>query len=215
MRMIDAVGGWGRAGHHALPARFFHRPADVVARALIGTVLVSRRRGALTAGRIVETEAYLGAGDPASHAYNFRRHAQNGSVYAPPGTWYIYRSYGIHWCCDLTASGPAPGSAVLIRAIEPLDGLSIMRRRRGGVPDARLADGPGKVCQALGIDQSLDGIVMAGSWAVVLTSRWREEVAATPRIGISKAVDWPLRFVAAGSRASLKRTARRSETGGR
>lgn len=183
------------AGGRPLPIGFFRRRADVVARALIGTVFVTRRRGVVTAGRIVETEAYLGAGDPASHAYRMRRHAQNASVYAPPGTWYVYRSYGIHWCSDLTALGPDPGSAVLIRAVEPLVGIAAMRRRRGGVAERTLADGPGKLSQALGVDRSLDGRPMPKSWAWVLEGEGLP-VDVTPRIGITKAVDWPLRFVA-------------------
>jgi DNA-3-methyladenine glycosylase len=166
-----------------------------VAREILGAVLVTRRRGVLTAGRIVETEAYLGADDPASHAYRLRRHAWNHSLYAPPGTWYVYRSYGIHWCCNLTAKGVAPGCAVLLRAVEPLAGLDAIRRRRGGVPDRILTDGPGKLCQALGITRSLDGIPMAGSWAVVLVGAAPDRYRITPRVGISKAVDWPLRFL--------------------
>ena len=197
--------GTKRAGR-PLPASFFRRPSEVVARELIGAMLLTRRGGALTAGRIVETEAYLGADDPASHGYRLRRHARNESLYAPPGTWYVYLSYGIHWCANLTARGAAPGCAVLLRAVAPLEGLGVMRRRRGGVRDRLLADGPGKLCQALGIDVTLDGTPMAGSWAVVLPGVPADRIAVTPRIGITKAVDWPLRFLDAGE----TKTARRS-----
>lgn len=183
-----------RAGK-PLPASFFRRPSEIVARELLGSVLVTARRGVVTAGRIVETEAYLGAADPASHAYRLRRHARNESLYSAPGTWYVYLSYGIHWCANLIAQGAAPGCAVLLRAVEPLSGLPIMRRRRGGVTDRILADGPGKLCQALGIGIALDGARMADSWAVVSRGEAPARIAVTPRIGITKAVDWPLRFV--------------------
>lgn len=189
--MISAT----RAGR-PLPASFFRRPSEVVALDLLGTILITRRRGVVTAGRIVETEAYLGADDPASHAFGLRRNRRNRSVYAPPGTWYIYLSYGIHWCSDLTALGKAPGCAVLLRAVEPIAGLPVIRRRRGGVADRRLADGPGKLSQALGITRALDGTPMAGSWAVVVGGQAPAGLEVTGRIGISKAVDWPLRFLA-------------------
>lgn len=185
----------GRAGK-SLPASFFARPSDIVARELLGAIVVTRRRGAITAGRIIETEAYFGADDPASHAYRLRLHPRNRSLYAAPGTWYVYLSYGIHWCCNLTAAGAAPGCAVLLRGVEPLDGIPIIRRRRGGVPDRILADGPGKLCQALGITRALDGMSMRDSWAVVLGGAAPAGYTVTPRIGISKAVDWPLRFLA-------------------
>ena len=197
--------GTERAGR-PLPASFFRRPSEIVARELIGTTLITRRRGAVTAGRIVETEAYLGADDPASHGYRLRRHARNESLYAPPGTWYVYLSYGIHWCANLTARGAAPGCAVLLRAVAPLEGLGVMRGRRGGVRDRLLADGPGKLCQALGIDITLDGSPMADSWAVIRQGAPADEILVTPRIGITKAVDWPLRFL----EQVQKKTARRS-----
>lgn len=203
--MVHHGPGTKRAGR-PLPASFFRRPSEVVARELIGATLLTRRRGAVTAGRIVETEAYLGADDPASHGYRLRRHARNESLYAPPGTWYVYLSYGIHWCANLTARGAAPGCAVLLRAVEPLEGLSVMLRRRGGVRHALLANGPGKLCQALGIDVTLDGRPMADSWGVILPGGSAGPIAVTPRIGITKAVDWPLRFL----EGAQKGTARRS-----
>ncbi len=184
-----------------LPVTFFHRPADEVARALLGTVVVSRVRGVITSGRIVETEAYLGAGDPAAHAYQCRRHAGNHSLYADPGTWYVYLSYGVHWCANLVCSGPNEGSAVLLRAIEPLRGLATMRRRRGNRPDRELAAGPGRLSQALGIRRSLDGRMVSSANVVVTAGTLVAEaqVVATPRVGITKAADWPLRYVIAGS----------------
>ena len=181
----------------ALPLEFFERRADRVARDLLGARIRSRLGGTLTEGIIVETEAYLGYDDPASHGYRGRLHEGNRNLYAPPGTWYVYRSYGIHWCANLVCGGPVSGSAVLLRAVFPQEGIALMRRRRGGVPDARLANGPGKLCQALGITRALDGKPMRLSEvriygpAVKIPIR----VVVTPRIGISKAVDWPLRFL--------------------
>jgi DNA-3-methyladenine glycosylase len=184
-----------------LPVAFFRRPAEVVARDLVGMVMVSRVLGELTTARIVETEAYLGYDDPASHGYLHRRNARNQALFGPPGSWYVYLSYGMHWCANLVCQKTGLASAVLLRALEPLEGLDIMRKRRGPVPDRDLCSGPGKLCQALGITRDLDGTRMADSQVVVHRPRSNEEstIAVTPRIGITKAADWPLRFVVAGS----------------
>jgi DNA-3-methyladenine glycosylase len=182
-----------------LPVSFFQRPADVVARELLGTMLVSLVGGRRTAGRIVETEAYLGRDDPASHGYQDRRHAQNESLYGPPGTWYVYLSYGMHWCANLVCGPSGHASAVLLRALEPTEGLATMRRRRGGVADRQLCAGPGRLCQALGITRSLDGTPMRRSSVTVLPADAAPAVVASARIGITKAADWPLRFVVGGS----------------
>ena len=181
----------------ALPVTFFQRPVAEVAQDLLGRVLVSRLGGTLVAGRIVETEAYLGAADPASHAWRGRRTPRNEALYGPPGTWYVYRSYGMHWCVNLVTAPAEVGGAVLLRAVEPVAGLEEMRRRRGGVPDARLCSGPGNLCQALGIGAELDGRPMRASEVIVARGRPVPvgAVEVTPRIGISRAADWPLRFV--------------------
>jgi DNA-3-methyladenine glycosylase len=184
-----------------LPVAFFKRPAEEVAADLIGTVLVSSVGGEITAGRVVETEAYLGYDDPASHGYLHRRNAKNEALFGSPATWYVYLSYGMHWCANLVCLERGLASAVLLRALEPVDGLEIMRRRRGGVSDRELCSGPGKLCQALGMTRELDGQKMAGSSVMVQRRGSAEEVriAASPRIGITKAADWPLRFHRAGS----------------
>ena len=184
-----------------LPVSFFERRAEAVARELLGTTVISTVAGGRTAGRIVEAEAYLGHMDPASHGYRYRRHAQNESLYAPPGTWYVYLSYGMHWCANLVCGVPGEASAVLLRALEPVEGLPLMRRRRGHVADRQLCSGPGKLCQALAITRDLDGLAMRRSGVVV---RAREmttapDVTITPRIGITKAAECPLRFVVDGS----------------
>jgi DNA-3-methyladenine glycosylase len=184
-----------------LPVEFFERPSEAVARALLGAIVVSRVRGVVTAGRIVETEAYLGRDDPASHGYRLRRHAQNQALYGAAGSWYVYRSYGVHWCANLVCHPPGFGAAVLLRALEPLEGLPGMQRRRGAALAGALCSGPGKLCQALGITRLLDGTAMRRSSVRIFAPRagWREDIVVTPRIGISKAADWPLRFVVDGS----------------
>ena len=183
-----------------LPVRFFARPAEAVAADLIGAVMVSQIGGSVTAGRIVETEAYLGVIDPASHGYAGRRTVHNASIFGAPGLWYVYRSYGMHWCANLVAASEGEAAAVLIRALEPVEGLEAMRERRGEVPDRQLCSGPGKLCRALGITRDLDGQVMHRADVVVVRGARPGRVAATRRIGITRAEEWPLRFVDAGSR---------------
>ena len=184
-----------------LPVTFFKRPAEIVAADLLGKVVVSRVGGRTTAGRIVETEAYLGYDDPASHGYLHRRHARNEALFGPPGTWYVYLSYGMHWCANLVCQREGLASAVLLRALEPIEGLEVMRRRRGPMADLQLCSGPGRLCQALGITRELDGARMARGPVEVLRGEAMAQgsIAATPRIGITKAADWPLRFHLAGS----------------
>ncbi|HXG43280.1 MAG TPA: DNA-3-methyladenine glycosylase [Gemmatimonadales bacterium] len=186
----------------ALPAAFFERDVVAVARELLGKRIVSRLGGTLAGGRIVEVEAYLGADDPASHAYRLRRTEGNAAIYGPPSTWYVYRSYGVHWCANLVTGPPGRGAAVLLRAVEPLEGLGVMRRRRSGATDRLLCAGPGRLCQALGITRlRLDGLLMPRSPVRILPAEppSEDEILVTPRIGITRAADWPLRFVIRGS----------------
>lgn len=184
-----------------LAASFFGRDTESVARALVGCLIESRMGRARTLGRIVETEAYLGHRDPASHGYANRRHAQNETLYAAAGTWYVYRSYGVHWCANLVCERETNAGAVLLRAVEPLEGTTVMRRRRGGIThDRLLASGPGRLTQALGIDRSLDGAPMPESRVRIYRATGDVEITVSRRIGITKAVDWPLRFTLAGSR---------------
>jgi len=123
----------------------------------------------------------------------------NQALYGPPGTWYVYLSYGIHWCANLVCRREEAGSAVLLRAVEPLEGTGVMRRRRGTADDQRLCAGPGRLCQALGISRSLDGLPMPRTPVMVLQGAPADEVVVTPRVGITKAADWPLRFLLADS----------------
>lgn len=184
-----------------LPVSFFRRSAEVVARELLGTIVTSRVGDVRTAGRIVETEAYLGHRDPASHAYRYRRNLRNAALYGPVGSWYVYLSYGIHWCANLVCGEGGTGSAVLLRALEPLEGLEVMRRRRGAVGDRHLCSGPGKLCQALGITRAVDGTPMSRSGLVTVEQGNAAPplIGVTPRVGISQAADWPLRFIVAAS----------------
>jgi DNA-3-methyladenine glycosylase len=184
-----------------LPVSFFDRPADVVARELLGALVVSRAGGVLTSARIVESEAYLGYRDPASHGYLHRRNDRNAALFGPPGSWYVYLSYGIHWCANLVCEAEGTASAVLLRALEPVEGVDRMRERRGRVDDRELCSGPGKLCQALGITRDLDGRMMPTAEVVVLpaTVALPFEVITTPRIGITRAADWPLRFMVEGN----------------
>jgi len=169
----------------------------MVAQDLLGATIRSSIGGRVTGGLITEVEAYLGHDDPASHAYRGRRHEGNQALYGPPGTWYVYRSYGIHWCANLVCAPDRHGGAVLLRGVLADEGLDLIRRRRRGASDARLTDGPGKLCQALGITRALDGARMRGSSVQVGTNGERPAgtVLVTPRIGITQAADWPLRFV--------------------
>ena len=184
-----------------LPVSFFDRPADVVARELLGALVVSQAGGVRTSARIVESEAYLGFRDPASHGYLHRRNDRNAALFGPPGSWYVYLSYGIHWCANLVCEAEGTASAVLLRALEPVEGVETMRERRGRVDDRELCSGPGKLCQALGITRELDGRMMPDADVIVLpaTVALPLEVVTTPRIGITKAADWPLRFAVKGN----------------
>ncbi|MDX2194309.1 MAG: DNA-3-methyladenine glycosylase [Gemmatimonadales bacterium] len=183
----------------SLTAAFFRRGAEAVARDLLGCVVVMADG---TSGRVVETEAYLGIGDPASHAWGGRRSAANASIYAPPGHWYVYRSYGIHWCANLTCGPAGEGHAVLLRALAPVSGLEAMRARRPGVPDHRLAAGPGCLTRALGLSRAHDAMPRGPAADVRLDDDGPVTAIVTgPRIGISRAADWPLRFGVRGAQA--------------
>jgi DNA-3-methyladenine glycosylase len=178
-----------------VPGGYFARPAEEVAPALLGTVVRSTVGGRVVEGRIVETEAYVGPEDPASHAARrIGRTARNRAMFGPPGTAYVYLIYGIHWCLNVVTSRVGDPQAVLVRALEPLSGRETMRARRGRRTD--LANGPGRLCQALGISGELDGHDLAEPplrLGLPPEAR-REAVGVSGRIGIRDARDWPLRF---------------------
>lgn len=186
----------GRVVGPPLPTSFYDRETALVARELLGAVIVCRTREGVAGGRIVETEAYLGSHDPACHAAAGLT-KRNRHLHGAPGTVYVYFVYGVHWCVNAVTREEGHGSAVLIRGVEPIQGISLMRRRRGRVRDQDLANGPGKLCQALGIDGRHDGMsLLSGPLRILAgTPVPAGQILVTPRIGISKAAEWPLRFV--------------------
>lgn len=170
---------------------FLDQDAAVAAPALLGAKLLVAGVG----GLIVETEAYH-PGDPASHSFRGPT-PRNAAMFAGPGHVYVYRSYGIHWCFNVVCRG---ASAVLIRAIEPTDGIGTMRERRG-IEDVRgLCSGPGKLCAALAITGELDHRMLTAKPFSMQLPRKAAELVTGPRIGITKAVDVPWRFGVKGSR---------------
>jgi DNA-3-methyladenine glycosylase len=188
-----------------LRAGFFARPAADVAASLIGCDLRVDGIG----GIIVETEAY-DRSDPASHSVNGPTR-RNASMFGPPGHAYVYRSYGIHWCLNLVCE---PGSAVLIRALEPSHGLETMAARRGLSDPRRLCAGPGRLCQALAVSLAMDGLALDAPPFALAAPETAPAWIADRRIGISRAVETPWRFLLAGSRA-LSRPASPHATPGR
>jgi DNA-3-methyladenine glycosylase len=172
----------------------FSQPSHLVARQLIGvTVLVDG-----VGGRIVETEAY-DREDPASHSFSGPTE-RNEAMFGPPAHAYVYRSYGIHWCLNFVCREAGHGAGVLIRALEPVAGIAVMRERRHTDNDYLLCSGPGKLCQALGVTRALNGQPLSGFPFELLPGPGGLDVVAGPRIGISKAMDVPWRFGLAGSR---------------
>jgi DNA-3-methyladenine glycosylase len=172
----------------------FLQPAPAVARALIGATLNVDGVG----GIIVETEAY-DADDPASHAF-IGPTPRNRSMFQAGGVVYVYRSYGIHWCMNFVCGPAGHGAGVLIRAIEPTDGLEVMATRRGLADPRLLCAGPGRVGQALGITRAHDGLHIDEPPFRLEPAGRAVDVVTGPRIGISRAADVPWRFGLAGSR---------------
>jgi DNA-3-methyladenine glycosylase len=173
-------------------AAFLGGPVLEVAPALLGRTVTTGRGSGVTTVVLTEVEAYAGSDDPASHAHRGRT-GRNGSMFQGPGTLYVYRSYGIHWCMNVVCGQEGDPSAVLLRAGDPIAGVELMRARRAR--SDHLADGPGKLTQALGVTGAEDGTsVLDGP--IRLGDRVRDgEVITTPRIGISKATEREWRFV--------------------
>jgi len=173
---------------------FFDRSVHEVAPELIGATLLFNGAG----GIIVEVEAYHHT-DPAAHSFNGQT-PRNAVMFGPPGYAYVYRSYGIHWCVNFVCEHAGSASAVLMRAIEPTDGLAAMQRRRH-TDDARLlCSGPGRLTEALGITHAHNGLALDAPPFELRARSSEIEVVAGPRIGITKAVDLPWRYGLAGSR---------------
>ena len=177
-----------------LCSELFAADAAAVARGLIGATLLIHGVG----GTIVETEAYA-ASDPASHSHRGRT-ARNASMFGPVGCAYVYRSYGLHWCLNVVCDAASPGSAVLIRAMEPQVGVETMAARRGTSELRTLCAGPGRLAQALGVDGSLDGARLDEPPFALFAGTPDVPIAVGARIGISRAVETPWRFLLAGSR---------------
>ena len=185
-----------------LPPAFYDRAAEEVARDLLGCVVVSEVAGERVAGEIVETEAYVGPDDEASHGHRrFGVTRRNAVMYGEPGIAYVYRIYGMHWCLNAVTGEKGHPAAILIRAARPVAGLEAARERRPGRPDRDLMRGPANLCRAMAIDGSLN------AHPLDRTPLWIEggaavpdaEVVTGPRVGITRAADLPLRFWLRGS----------------
>jgi DNA-3-methyladenine glycosylase len=179
-----------------LPASFYDRPTEQVARDLLGAILECRTRDGVAAGRIVETEAYVGEHDLACHAAAGLT-ARTAPLYGPPGIAYVYFIYGMHWCFNAVTRAKGEPSAVLVRAIEPVKGIELMRERRGVRRDVDLTNGPAKLCDALGIDGHFNSAVLQRGPLTIRDGSPIPDsrVAITPRIGITRCADWPLRWI--------------------
>ena len=200
-----------------LPRTFFARPTIVVARDLLGCYLVHETSHGRLCGRLVEVEAYLGPRDPASHAY--RRTPRSEVMWGPPGTAYVYFSYGNHACLNVVTEPEGIAGAVLLRAIEPVDGIDEMARRRGtGVPRL-IGGGPGRLTEALGVTLADNRADLVRGPLYLARGAAPRRIVATPRIGISVATDVPWRFVDSDSpclsRPLGRRPRKRPEVPGR
>lgn len=180
---------------------FFRGSTESIARRLLGMLLLRRTAEGITGGIIVETEAYL-ADDPSSHAFRGPS-ARNQAMFGPPGRAYVYQTRH-HFCVNVVTRPDGVGEAVLLRALEPTIGLEFMASRRKTDEPTRLARGPANLCAALAIDRGLDGATLLDAEGDLILAQVdggnmdlvkRGPIIATPRIGISKAVEWPLRFL--------------------
>jgi DNA-3-methyladenine glycosylase len=193
---LTATGGLGR--------EFFARSVHEVAPDLVGCTLLVDGVG----GLIVEVEAYDGE-DPASHGFRGRTE-RNRAMFGPPGHAYVYRSYGIHWCLNLVCDEEGRAEAVLVRALEPAQGVDVMRKRRGLEDERLLCAGPGRLCQALGVTREHDGRALdEPPFALHGRGEARVGVVSGLRVGITQAADLPWRYGLAGS-PFLSRALRRA-----
>lgn len=189
------------AGAAVLDRDFYARDTEIVARELLGCILECRSADGTTSGRIVETEAYIGEHDLACHAAAGRTR-RTEPLYGAPGIAYVYFIYGVHWCFNAVTRAEGLPSAVLVRAIEPLAGVALMRKRRAAARrDVDLTNGPGKLCAALGIDARHNGLPLQRPPILIRrgTAVDDADVIVTPRIGITQSAEWPLRWIVAGS----------------
>ncbi|MDQ4148658.1 MAG: DNA-3-methyladenine glycosylase [Actinomycetota bacterium] len=177
---------------------FYARHALVVAEELLGRTLYRRTDEGVVAGRLVEVEAYCGSDDPASHAYR-RMTARNAVMFGPPGHLYVYFTYGMHHCANIVSDTDGVAGAVLLRALEPLEGLELMAARRGLSDPRLLARGPGRLCQAFSLTRADNGAdLTAGSVWVGSERRIEGRVRTSLRIGVPRRLDQPWRFYEEG-----------------
>lgn len=184
-----------------LAPAFYARDTELVARDLLGCIVECHSPEGVASGRIVETEAYLGEHDLACHAA-VGRTTRTAPLYGPPGTSYVYLIYGMHWCFNAVTREEGLPSAVLVRALQPLDGIQLMRQRRPAARrDTDLANGPGKLCAALGIAAPHNARPLQHPPVLIRAGEPvpQDRVEITPRIGIRQAADWPLRWIVADS----------------
>jgi DNA-3-methyladenine glycosylase len=189
-----------------LRREFFARDTLAVARELLGQRLVRILEGQRLSGRIVEVEAYIGEKDQASHA-RFGRTGRNAPMYGPPGHAYVYFVYGMHYCLNVVTEQKGFPAAVLIRALEPLEGIEAMRARRSGRADVELTSGPARLCQALEIDRRFDGVDLCAPDGGLFIERdaavGESVIVAGPRVGVrgdETALAVPWRFLVRGNR---------------
>ncbi|MBK8994171.1 MAG: DNA-3-methyladenine glycosylase [Myxococcales bacterium] len=187
-----------------LTREFYARPVLRVARDCVGKLLVHDLGGRALVGRIVEAEAYRGPEDLAAHSARGRRTPRNEAMWGEAGHAYVFFVYGQHWHLNLVTGAPGEPHAVLIRAVEPVEGTELMARRRGMSADRReLTNGPGKLCVAFGIDRRYDRFDLAGGGALYLADAPKTRVVRARRVGIDYAGAWaerPWRFCEAGNR---------------
>lgn len=178
---------------------FFLRPTEEVARDLLGAILLHETEEGVTAGMIVETEAYLSCNDPACHAACGMT-KRNAPMFGKPGTVYVYKIYGMHCCFNVVTGPEGRGEAVLVRALEPIAGIELMQKRRGKKDLRDLCSGPAKLVEAMGITLDLNGAsLMEGPLYLLRRRRRPQAIVTTTRVGISKGADLPLRFYIAGN----------------
>ena len=185
-----------------LPRSFYDRETEVVARDMLGTILECESEDGVASGIIVETEGYLGEHDLACHAA-VGRTARTEHLYGPPGISYVYFIYGMYWCFNAVTREEGQPSAVLVRALEPLVGVGLMHKRRPRIRNnVDLTNGPGKLCTALAITGMHTGKSLQRKPLVIREGRAvsDDEVEVTPRIGITKSADWPLRYLVRGNK---------------
>jgi DNA-3-methyladenine glycosylase len=205
MARLDAGSRAAMARRRRLPRSWYRADALEVATRLLNKLVVTADG---RAGRIVEVEAYRGAEDPASHAFRGPT-KRNRVMYGPPGHLYVYFSYGVHWCANVVCGPAGQAQAVLLRALEPVDGLTLMRQARWTTQlrqdDRDLCRGPGRLCQALGVDGTFDGADLVGRDAVIWLAddgvQPPERPLTTVRVGISAGADRPWRFALDGHRS--------------